>query len=357
MKVLKGFCYCVTATTDTTVTDDNGLSLTVKAGEQGYFVASTDEVSETGTCTIVQVRGNFNMPTTEAGGGQTYPEGAIVGIGPDGDYASIGEYITYGGGMVYNNKTITKWYGDMPNLTVAYGRGTSSSSYGMFQACTNLTVFNGDLPSLTDGSYMFSDCTSLTSFKGDLSSLTKGNYMFQRCRLTSWDIDLPSLTSAEMMFYGSGLISFKGDLARLTSHYSMFTDCALLTTFEGDLSSLTDGGGMFETCPSLTSFKGDLSGLTYGTYMFYGTKLTNFDSNLSSLQNASDMFKDCKLSKASVERVVNTIFDWSGGSCCCEMNHNITIGVDATEVTISDINNVYTPALVAKGWTPEWERN
>lgn len=337
MKVLKGFCYCVTAATETTITDDNGLNLTVKAGEQGYFVASTDEVSETGTCTIVQVRGNFNMPTTEGGGGgQTFPEGAIVGIGPDGDYANIGEYITYGGAIFFNNQNITKWYGDMPNLTVAYGRGTSAGSYGMFQSCNNLRVFKGDLPSLTDGSYMFSWCVSLTSFEGDLSSLT----------------------NADNMFYNSGLISFKGDLSSLTSHGWLFTDARSLTTFEGDLSSLTNGSWLFESNPSLTSFKGDLSSLTNGESMFNGTALTNFETtSLRSLVDAKEMFNGCKLSKASVENIINVICDWSGGSCCWEMDHNITIGVDATEVTISDINNVYMPALTAKGWTVTWERN
>lgn len=49
MNVLKGFTYCVTASADTTVTDDNGLNLAVKAGEQGFFVASCDEVTVTGT--------------------------------------------------------------------------------------------------------------------------------------------------------------------------------------------------------------------------------------------------------------------------------------------------------------------
>ena len=53
----------------------------------------------------------------------------------------------------------------------------------MFSGCTNLTSFNGDLSSLTNGTNMFSGCTNLTSFNGDLSSLTNGSGMFSGCKL------------------------------------------------------------------------------------------------------------------------------------------------------------------------------
>ena len=53
----------------------------------------------------------------------------------------------------------------------------------MFYWCTNLTTFNADLSSLTDGSEMFYDCSNLTSFSSDLSSLTNGRNMFSGCKL------------------------------------------------------------------------------------------------------------------------------------------------------------------------------
>lgn len=67
---LPGVGYCVTAKTDATVTDGNGLSLSVDAGAQAVFVASGSGVEyDPEACTIVQVRGNFNMPSAGSGGG------------------------------------------------------------------------------------------------------------------------------------------------------------------------------------------------------------------------------------------------------------------------------------------------
>lgn len=156
MKVLKGYNYAATSNEAVTITDSNGLVLCeLEGGKQGYFTATTDEIDlGSSEVVITQIRGNFNMPITagSGGGGQTFPEGAIVGIGPDGDYASIGEHITYGGGLFKNNLTITKWYGDLPNMTSAYGMsGNTFTSYGMFEGCSNLTTFKGDLPSLMYG--------------------------------------------------------------------------------------------------------------------------------------------------------------------------------------------------------------
>ena len=74
----------------------------------------------------------------------------------------------------------------------------------MFNNCKSLTSFNGDLSSLTKGSYMFAHCDFLTSFNGDLSSLTNGSYMFDTCsELKSFNGDLSSLTNGIGMFsYG-----------------------------------------------------------------------------------------------------------------------------------------------------------
>lgn len=62
----------------------------------------------------------------------------------------------------------------MPSLT--------NGTY-MFDYCSGLTSFEGDLSSLTDGSFMFSSCSKLTSFKGDLPALTNGYHMFENCNL------------------------------------------------------------------------------------------------------------------------------------------------------------------------------
>ena len=81
------------------------------------------------------------------------------------------------------------------------GKLPVTSGIGMFSSCTNLTSFNGDLPSLTNANNMFSGCTNLTSFNGDLFSLTNGTYMFQSCKkLKSFNSDLSSLTSGDRMF-------------------------------------------------------------------------------------------------------------------------------------------------------------
>lgn len=68
-KTIKGYSYVVTASTATTVTDSHGLNLQVAAGAQQGFIATGSAVNYTGDCTIVQLRGNFNLPSTGGGGG------------------------------------------------------------------------------------------------------------------------------------------------------------------------------------------------------------------------------------------------------------------------------------------------
>lgn len=62
-----------------------------------------------------------------------------------------------------------------------------SSGRNMFNYCTNLTSFNGDLSSLVIGYEMFLSCSSIKSFNGDLSSLVNGYRMFDASSLTSFD--------------------------------------------------------------------------------------------------------------------------------------------------------------------------
>lgn len=70
-QVLKGFNYVATSASGATITDANGIVLCeVQAGKQGYFVATTDTI-DVGTedVSIVEIRGNFNVPSAGNGGG------------------------------------------------------------------------------------------------------------------------------------------------------------------------------------------------------------------------------------------------------------------------------------------------
>ena len=71
----------------------------------------------------------------------------------------------------------------------------------MFKGCENLTTFDIDLSSLTNGNNMFRGCVNLKSFTSDLSSMTDGGGMFCGCdNLTSFSSDLSSLTDGDNMF-------------------------------------------------------------------------------------------------------------------------------------------------------------
>jgi hypothetical protein len=86
------------------------------------------------------------------------------------------------------------WTEHLPDLTQV--RNASNSNYtSIFSYCTNLTSFNADLSSLTDGDSMFYYCTALTSFTSDLRRLTDGDWMFHYCSaLTTFNSNLPNLT-------------------------------------------------------------------------------------------------------------------------------------------------------------------
>lgn len=53
----------------------------------------------------------------------------------------------------------------------------------MFGNCQNLTSFNADLSSLTNGESMFTNCYNLTAINANLSSLTHSAGMFGGCKL------------------------------------------------------------------------------------------------------------------------------------------------------------------------------
>ena len=90
------------------------------------------------------------------------------------------------------------------------------------------------------------------------------------------------------------------------------------------------------------------------SYMFYGcTGLRNFTPSLAGLTNCEDfenMFSGCKLNKASVQNIVNTIPTYTSGSDA------ITIGYDSTEITQED-EDAFNTTLTNKGWMVAWQRN
>ena len=122
---------------------------------------------------------------------------------------------------------------------------------------------------------MFESCSNLTSFNGDLSSLESQYRMFANSALPTWDVDLPNLTN------GGG----------------MFFNCTNLSTFYSDLSSLIDG-----YC-GLGSVEG----------MFANSSLSEFESSLKSLKSGYQMFAGCtNLTDKSIAIIAGSINDISG---------------------------------------------
>lgn len=226
MTTVKGYTYCVTASADTTVTDDNGLNLAVKAGEQGFFVASCDEVTVTGTCIIVQVRGNFNVPTALGGGGGRMDYFILTDAEqqPYKFYANLDnlEYLTddLPQGWFKGNGTLTEWNVPLPNL---------KAGYGMFEGCTGLTAWTTPLRSLTDGTRMFKGCTGLTGpiEASMVTKVTNGTSMFEGC---------------------TGITNCKSALGYLEDGTDMFKGCTSFKSISSSLKSLVTAPGMFSGC-------------------------------------------------------------------------------------------------------------
>ena len=146
---------------------------------------------------------------------------------------------------------------------------------------------------------------------------------------------------------------WKGSIGKFTIGSNMFSYCSNLTSFNGDLSSLTNGNSMFSYCSNLTSFSSDLSSLTDGSNMFsYCSNLTSFNGDLSSLTNGNSMFDYCKLDATSVERILNTIPEYTDGS-----SHRLTMTIQSGEAAskFGEITGT-TPNYAIrnvnfKGWT------
>ena len=123
--------------------------------------------------------------------------------------------------------------------------------------------------------------------------------------------------------------------------------------WKGSIGKFTIGSNMFSYCSNLTSFNGDLSSLTNGSNMFLScSNLTSFSADLPSLINGNSMFQDCKLDAASVERILNTIPEYTDGS-----SHRLTMTIQSGEAAskFGEITGT-TPNYAIrnvnfKGWT------
>ena len=117
------------------------------------------------------------------------------------------------------NGKITKW-DDLTQL--------KNGNYLFYYKKFDKTEIEISFPNLLSGRNMFNYCTNLTSFNGDLSSLVIGYEMFLSC---------------------SSIKSFSGDLSSLVNGYRMFDNCRSLTSFDGkNLKKLAFGNNMFRYC-------------------------------------------------------------------------------------------------------------
>lgn len=245
MKVLIGYTYAVTAKTDTTVTDTDGLSLSVKAGSQGYFVATVDTVTVTGNATIAQIRGNFNVPTALGGGGGQMDYFVLTDAEqqPYKFYANLDnlEYITddLPQGWFKGNTSLTEWKVPLPNL---------KAGYSMFEGCTGLTTWTIVLSSLTDGTRMFKG-SGLKGAVGKpmLDKVTNGTSMFEGCTgITGCVATLINLEDGTNMFKGCNLREASVSLQNLVTAPGMFSGCQLgvqtMISLINRTKTWTDGG-------------------------------------------------------------------------------------------------------------------
>ena len=250
INTLKGFTYVATAKTDATITDDNGLNLVVKAGEQGTFIATADKVSVTGTATITQTRNFKGALALNAGGGEgeTIQPGEVVIGGSQGSYSWVN----------LNEVSMLPFA-----LPAHIPEGVTLEQ---------LTTVRAQPPFI---------CGYVEAFRG-----------LEDCELPS-SINLNNLFEAEQGFYGNGYIKrinasdgLFGQNNNIVANY-MFTDCYNLESFEGDLSMLGYADYMFYQCRKLKHFRttAPVNNLYSAQEMFYGCVL-----DWPSLQNIANMF-------------------------------------------------------------------
>lgn len=150
-------------------------------------------------------------------------------------------------------------------------------------------------------------------------------------------------------FYGNqNLYSFafnlkgEGTVTRDANYFSVFEGCSSLQAFISDLSHVRVASRMFKRCTRLSDFQATngLDKLYYAEEMFSGcTSLTIFDEELPILVKGDGMFSRCKLNKASVLKIVNSLkgqTDTYGGA---DNDGVITLGINSSLKTDQDILN------------------
>lgn len=149
---------------------------------------------------------------------------------------------------------------------------------GMFNYCTSLESFSGNLKNLVSGYNMFFNCYNLSSFEAvSLDKLEMGYQMFccrttpkeELSKLTSFYYELPELLYGVSMFQSQRtMTSFASSMPKLKYAEKMFFDCETLTDFEASMPNVIDAKDMFAGCAELQSFEGDLKLLNNAENMF-----------------------------------------------------------------------------------------
>lgn len=182
MQVVTGYQYVVTANEETIITDSNGLNLTCPAGEQTYFVATTDEVQVVGDATVTQTRGGIIAGGGGGGGGEKIAPGEVVVGGTQGS-----AFIT----QLNECTTCPMFLSELPE-GVTLENLESGLISGLFMYPN--TAFDTSRGHYGGGLFAQSDISSLPDTI-NFVKLQKGTYMFSYCsNLMSFNANLPALT-------------------------------------------------------------------------------------------------------------------------------------------------------------------
>lgn len=231
----------------------------------------------------------------------------------------------------------------------------------------------------------------------DIAGITDGTSLFENNQNidVDWEVDLPNLTNATNMFKDSSIISWRTEVYKSYYNESMFQDCKNLSsvnfgtlhatvknpifnnTFNGctnlssfKISVLVSGrvsnvyfNGMFDGCNKLKTVSIDAKGSSTSGFEL---NFTNMFKNCTQLENivlninlflratsvtAAGMFDGCLLGPEQLQQIL----DWPYHPF--RALTDITIGVDSTKVTQSDIDNGWNSKFSAKNWNVTWQLN